>query len=564
MIKVHDCYRPLYEDKKHPIILITGGRGSGKSFSASTFINDLTFEYSKRYKKPHNILFTRYTMVSAGISIIPEVVDKINTDGLGAFFRQTKTDIVNRMTGARIMFRGIHTSSGNQTAKLKSIAGVTTFVVDEAEEWVSYDEFEKIFLSMRQKGLQIRAIIIMNPSDSNHWVYEKYIKDTHKIVEFDGVPVQISTHPDVLHIHTTYLDNRQYLSDTFIHQVEQMKESDPERYAHIVMGRWSDVAEGAVFKKWGIVEEFPEYARKIARAVDFGYTNDVTCIVRCGVVDNRLYIDELCYKTYMTSGDLIREFKAEEERGEDGFIYSESADPRLVDEIAMGGVIIKPVAKGGGSIEAGLSKMLSMEVFVTKRSVHAQEEFRNYVYDKDKDGHYLNVPVDKWNHCFVGESQILTKDGNKRLDDVCVGDYVATSKGYKKVEKVFNNGYKKILHTVLNFGDFTVEVKGTPDHKVKTNLGWIELQNLKPGMILFLFVQNGAVEFIPTTLMGVEVLDSSIEQVYDLQVEDVHEYSVNGVLVHNCIDASRYYVLGNIMGKLIKPKAVSKADLGLV
>ena len=37
---------------------------------------------------------------------------------------------VNKMTKSRIMFRGIKTSSGNQTAKLKSIQGITTFVCD--------------------------------------------------------------------------------------------------------------------------------------------------------------------------------------------------------------------------------------------------------------------------------------------------------------------------------------------------------------------------------------------------------------------------------------------------
>ena len=28
--------------------------------------------------------------------------------------------------------------------------------------------------------------------------------------------------------------------------------------------------------------------------------------------------------------------------------------------------------------------------------------------------------------------------------------------------------------------------------------------------------------------------------VYDLTVEDAHEFFANGVLVHNCIDATRY------------------------
>lgn len=392
MFHTHPVYLPLYEDKTHPIILITGGRASGKSSEVSDFIPRLTFEYNPGERRGHQVLYTRYTMMSAAISIIPEVQDKIEIDEIGDFFKVTKTDIVNKMTGSRIMFRGIHTSSGNQTAKLKSIQGVTTFVCDEAEEWTSYEEFEKIYLSMRQKGLQIRAIIIMNPADTNHWVYKKFIKDTHKLVDYDGVKVQISTHPDVLHIHTSYLDNKEYLSETFLKAAADMRESNFERYAHVFMGRWDDVAEGAIFKNWGIVDEFPAYCQKIARGCDFGYTNDVTAIVRCGIVDNRLYIDELCYRTYMQTADLVREFRREEDAGDDGFVYSESADPRLVDEIGNGGVIIYPVDKGPGSIMAGINHMLSMEIFVTKRSIHVQEELRNYVWAKDKDGNYLNLP----------------------------------------------------------------------------------------------------------------------------------------------------------------------------
>ena len=53
------------------------------------------------------------------------------------------------------MFRGIKTSSGNQTAKLKSIQGITTFVCDEAEEWTNEEEFDKIMLSIRLGGLEI-------------------------------------------------------------------------------------------------------------------------------------------------------------------------------------------------------------------------------------------------------------------------------------------------------------------------------------------------------------------------------------------------------------------------
>ena len=228
MIVPQPIYHPLYTDTEKFIILITGGRGSGKSFNASTFIERLTFEMTPVEKIVHQILYTRYTMVSAGMSIIPEMMEKIDLDGTTKYFKTTKTDIVNKMTKSRIMFRGIKTSSGNQTAKLKSIQGITTFVCDEAEEWTSEDEFDKIMLSIRKKGIQNRIIIIMNPCDSNHFIYKKYIEKTHKLVEIDGVQVQISTHPNVLHIHTTYFDNLDNLSPEFLKEVEDMKVSNPE------------------------------------------------------------------------------------------------------------------------------------------------------------------------------------------------------------------------------------------------------------------------------------------------------------------------------------------------
>ena len=393
MIQPQEIYHPLYTDKEKFIILITGGRGSGKSFNASTFIERLTFEMTPVEKIVHQILYTRYTMVSASMSIIPELMEKIELDGTTKYFKTTKTDIVNKMTKSRIMFRGIKTSSGNQTAKLKSIQGITTFVCDEAEEWTSEDEFDKIMLSIRKKGIQNRIIIIMNPCDSNHFIYKKYIEKTHKLVEIDGVQVQISTHPNVLHIHTTYFDNLENLSPEFLKEVEDMKVSNPEKYGHVVIGRWADVAEGAVFKKWGIVKEFPQECKKVGIGQDFGFTNDPSAAVRCGIIDNRLYVDELFYETDMLSSAIANRLKPFSMK-----VFADSQDPRLIQEIKNRGVNIYPVDKFPGSIKAGIDKIKDMEFFVTERSYNIITELRKYVWDKDKDGNYINEPVDEYNH----------------------------------------------------------------------------------------------------------------------------------------------------------------------
>lgn len=393
MIKTHKVYYPIYANKDKFIILITGGRASGKSHFVSSFLERLTFEMTPVDKIVHQILYTRYTMVSANISIIPEFLEKAELDGTQKYFRSTRSDVTNRMTGSTVMFRGLKTSSGNQSAKLKSIHGITTFVVDEAEEWVSEKEFETIMLSIRQKGIQNRIIIVMNPTDNNHWVYKRFIENTHKEVMYDGVPVQISTHPNVLHIHTTYLDNLENLSQEFINEVEDMKANNPEKYAHTVMGRWADVAEGAVFKHIGVVKEFPKWCKKVAIGLDFGYTNDVSAAMMCGMIDDNLYVDELFYRTSMLSSDLIKALHRYEMK-----VFSDSADPRLVQEIHNGGIKIYPVEKGAGSIIAGIDKMKSLNIFVTERSYNLRKEFLNYVWDKDKDGNYINQPIDAWNH----------------------------------------------------------------------------------------------------------------------------------------------------------------------
>ena len=413
MIDPQSIYHPLYTDKGKFIILLTGGRGSGKSFNASTFIERLTFE------KGHIILYCRYTLVSAEMSIIPEFHEKIEIDGTDKYFEVTRQDIVNKMTQSAVLFRGIKTSSGNQTAKLKSIQGITTFVCDEAEEWVSENDFDKIMLSIRQKGIQNRVIIIMNPTDVNHFIYKRYIEKTHRIVDFGGVGVKISTHPNVLHIHSTYLDNIDNLGKEFLDEVERMKVENPKKYEHVVMGSWADIAEGAIFKNIEIVDEIPIWIKKRGIGMDLGYSHDPTAIIDCALEDNDLYLDELCYRTKMLTGDIITELKKQKDRR----VISESADPRLIQEIANAGIWIYPVEKFQGSVLAGITKMLELNIKVTKRSYNLLNEFRNYTWDKDKNDNYINQPIDAFNHGIDGArywvlGDVLGKIGKSNIHEI--------------------------------------------------------------------------------------------------------------------------------------------------
>lgn len=220
-------YKPLFNtDKRY--ILITGGRGSAKSFHVADFLLKLTYE------EGHVILFTRYTMVSASISIIPEFQDKIDRYQLNHVFNVKRNEIENKLTGSKILFRGIQTSRGNQTANLKSIEGLTTWVIDEAEELTDEKTFDDISYSVRQEGMDNRIIMVMNPAFKTHFIYQRFIKQSPN---------------NLLHIHTTYKDNEKNLDKDYIKDIESLRESNLHRFEHIFMGKWVDSQEGLLWNK---------------------------------------------------------------------------------------------------------------------------------------------------------------------------------------------------------------------------------------------------------------------------------------------------------------------------
>ena len=202
MVVLNPKYKPFGSDSRY--FIITGGRGSGKSYSINLLLLLLTYESG------HTILFTRYTLTSAHVSIIPEFIDKIDVLDKHSDFHITKDEIINLRTGSKILFKGIKTSSGTQTANLKSLAGVTTWILDEAEELTDEDTFDKIDYSIRSKDKQNRVILILNPATKEHFIYQKFF-------EAKGVEAGSNTiKGDTTYIHTTYLDNVENLSESFL------------------------------------------------------------------------------------------------------------------------------------------------------------------------------------------------------------------------------------------------------------------------------------------------------------------------------------------------------------
>lgn len=241
--------------------------------------------------------------------------------------------------------------------------------VNEANE-LQFIEWQQ--LQMRTTRL---SIIDYNPSFTDeHWICE------------------LNRDPRTFHFITTYKDNP-FLEQRVIEEIESLQSKNESLWRIYGEGLQAQV-EGLVFPCFDFVDEIPPSARKRWYGVDYGYEHDPTAIVEVAVDGDKLYIDEKCYRTHMLTGEIIHEFKTLHPRK----IISESADPRLIQEIFRAGLDIHPVVKFKDSITAGIAKMQEYHFFITKRSYNAKKELINYTYAQDKDGHWLNTPVDAYNH----------------------------------------------------------------------------------------------------------------------------------------------------------------------
>ena len=376
MITINDKYLVLDNDTRY--FICTGGRGSGKSFSIGLLLCLLTFEPN------HVILFTRYTLRSASISIIPEFLQKIELLGMQEDFYITKDEIINKKSGSRILFRGIKTSSGDQTANLKSLQGVTTWVLDEAEELTDEETFDKIDLSVRSRDTQNRVIMIMNPSTKEHWIYQRFFEA--KGMQ-DGKNIQKN---DTTYIHTTYLDNKENLSSSYINQLENIRLRRPEKYKHQILGGWLDKAEGVVFSNWQM-GSFVQVSKSVF-GQDFGFSADPTTLVETSIdkTNKKIYLKLHYYKQGLTTSQIS---ELNKRFAQDNLIVADSAEPRLITELKVNNNIVAAI-KGQGSVTYGIALLQDFDLIVDPESTELIKELNNYCWLEKKSA----TPIDAHNH----------------------------------------------------------------------------------------------------------------------------------------------------------------------
>ena len=368
--------------------VVKGGRGSKKSKTTALYYIVAILKYSWA-----NLLVVRRFSNTNKQSTYTDLKWASNRLKVSHLFKfnESLPEITVKATGQKILFRGL-----DDPLKITSITvdnGLLSWLwLEEAYQVENQDKFETLVESIRGSidapDFFKQITVTFNPWSERHWLKSAFFdEDTRK--------------KDVFADTTTYRVN-EWLDQQDIDRYEDLWRTNPRRAAVVANGDWG-VAEGLVFENY-TVRDFDIMATikrvgETTAGIDFGFTHDPTTFPRLAVdLDNKeLWVYAEHYEHAMTTDDIFNMIV--EAEMQNALITADSAEQRLIAELRAKGVKrIVPSIKGAGSINAGIDFMKQFKIYIHPSCVKTIEEFDTYIYKQDKDGKWLNEPIDANNH----------------------------------------------------------------------------------------------------------------------------------------------------------------------
>lgn len=212
---------------------------------------------------------------------------------------------------------------------------------------------------------------------------------------------------DVEEITLTYKEN-EALSQEIVDSIEQRK-NRVGWWKVYGLGQLGEV-EGKIYKDWAIIDKVPHEARLERFGLDFGYSNDPSSLIAIYYYNGGYILDEIAYQKGLSNKQIADTIQAQEKKV---LTIADSAEPKSIDEIKSYGVLISGADKsrskeGMPSVSYGIQLVQSQRISVTKRSVNVIREYRNYLWETDKNGKILNTPEHTFSHAMDAIRYALT------------------------------------------------------------------------------------------------------------------------------------------------------------
>lgn len=348
-----------------------GGRGSGKSH----FFGELWLEENLAEKL--DFVCLRETLKSLEFSVKKLLESKIAAFNAGAYFEVQDRRIFSKQGGVTI-FEGMQ----NHTAdSIKSLEGFDRAWFEEAQ-------------NASEKSLTLLRPTIRKPGSQLWfgWNPDLATDPIDKLLRGDVKP------PDSCVIEVNYLENP-WFPDELRAEMEYDRSRDPDKYAHVWMGKYRRNSEARVFKNWSI-EEFDVDPKAVLRqGADWGFSVDPSVLVQCWIEGRKLYVPFEAYRVGCEIVDTPALFMTVPD-SEKWPITADSARPETISHMQKNGFPkIMPAIKGAKSLEEGVEFLKSFDIVVHPRCTHLIDELSSYSYKTDQlTGSVLPMLEDKDNH----------------------------------------------------------------------------------------------------------------------------------------------------------------------
>lgn len=179
------------------------------------------------------------------------------------------------------------------------------------------------------------------------------------------------------------------------HSAEKIRTATERTFQALYQQNPLPTKGGLVFPDIVLVDEFPSECKKVAIGLDFGYSSDPTAAYQCGVIGNKLYVDQLIYETGLLNNYIPKRIPNKQLE-----VFCDVA-PEIIDSLKIGGLTMaRAVKKGAGSILAGIAILHDYQIHVTKRSFGVIQEQAKYQFKTDGYGNPTNDPQDNYNHAW--------------------------------------------------------------------------------------------------------------------------------------------------------------------
>lgn len=367
---------------------LVGGYGSSKSYHvALKLILKLLSE-----KRTALVIREVYeTIRDSCFSLLEEIIVDLGLEG--KVRPQTSPLQIKFPNGSKIIFKGM-----DKPVKLKSINNVSIIWVEECSE-VKYAGFKELIGRLRHPTLKLHMLLSTNPVSEDNWTFKHFFKDEENnrfILDDEELYEKRTIVVGDTYYHHSTADDNLFLPESYIAQLEELKEYDPDLYRIARKGRFGVngikvLPQFQVKTHDEVMEAIRQIRSPIKRAgMDFGFEESYNALVRLAVDHDEkiLYIYWEYYKNKTTDDITAEEIKEFRETRE--LIKADSAEPKTIQFFRQKGFNMKAAKKFQGSRLQYTRKIKRFKKIICSDACkNVIRELKNLTYAKDKNDHII-------------------------------------------------------------------------------------------------------------------------------------------------------------------------------